>query len=372
MMGFRYTYRNLVVRYRSAIPTALAIAASVGAVGVLLSLLQGLTSSFVDSGSPGNAIVLHKGAQSEAESEVPITSVEAIAVMRGVRAVSLEVLTAITIVRAQSLLTVAVRGVDANALRVHAQVKIKKGALPAHGSPGCLVGEKRLGASEALHEGGQIRVGREKWPIVGVLSAPGTQFESELWCDRQALLSALRRAMPSSVVVSLDGPEAFPAFATAVDRVPGSLEAISERDFYRRSTGQISTFLVAIQFVILLLAVGAMLACTNTMYSWTLSRERELATLHAIGFTKRAIAVLVVLESVLLSMIGGTIGVLVTLAVNGHEFTMSQLHIVYTAQATPFVIAETVGCALVIGVGGAIVSCVQAIVRLSPEVLLRG
>jgi putative ABC transport system permease protein len=105
------------------------------------------------------------------------------------------------------------------------------------------------------------------------------------------------------------------------------------------------------------------------MYSWTLSRDRELATLHAIGYPKRSIAVLVVLESVLLALIGGTLGLLVTLAANGHEFTMSQLHLVYAARATPLVIAETVACALIIGVGGAIVSCIQAIVRLAPGVL---
>ncbi len=59
----------------------------------------------------------------------------------------------------------------------------------------------------------------------------------------------------------------------------------------------------------LIFSFGAVLGALNTMYAQVAARTRELGTLRAIGFKPRAILVSLVLESVLLSLAAGVVGV---------------------------------------------------------------
>jgi putative ABC transport system permease protein len=70
-------------------------------------------------------------------------------------------------------------------------------------------------------------------------------------------------------------------------------------------------------FVAIIMAVGSGFAATNTMYAAVARRAREIATLRALGFGRFAILTSFVFESVCLALIGGVLGVLLALPVNG-------------------------------------------------------
>jgi putative ABC transport system permease protein len=64
------------------------------------------------------------------------------------------------------------------------------------------------------------------------------------------------------------------------------------------------------------MTIGAILGTMNTMFSAIASRGRELATMRALGFKRRAILFSVVIESAFISLLGGIAGLLLAIPVN--------------------------------------------------------
>jgi putative ABC transport system permease protein len=62
---------------------------------------------------------------------------------------------------------------------------------------------------------------------------------------------------------------------------------------------------------------GAVLGTMNTMFSAVAPRQRELATLRALGFSRRTIIGSVVLESAIVATLGAVVGIVLALPVNG-------------------------------------------------------
>jgi putative ABC transport system permease protein len=68
--------------------------------------------------------------------------------------------------------------------------------------------------------------------------------------------------------------------------------------------------------VTLFMVAGAILATANTMFNAVASRGRELATLRALGFKRRTIILAVMVESALVAVAGGIVGVILAWPVN--------------------------------------------------------
>lgn len=66
--------------------------------------------------------------------------------------------------------------------------------------------------------------------------------------------------------------------------------------------------------VSIILAIGALLGCFNTMYDAVESRTREIATLRAMGYGSFAVAGSVILEACVLSVLGSLTGALIAWA----------------------------------------------------------
>src|SRR2546430_15366010 len=65
------------------------------------------------------------------------------------------------------------------------------------------------------------------------------------------------------------------------------------------------------------MAIGSSFAAMNTMYAAVAYRGREIATLRVIGFSKPSILTSFVLESLLLSLLGALVGIVLMLPFNG-------------------------------------------------------
>src|SRR5262245_49586344 len=83
-MLFAYAVRSLVARRSEVVPSLLVIAATVGATSLMVSLLDGLISSFRGSAQPRNAIVMTSGALEEAGSAIPVSTLAQIQVLPGI------------------------------------------------------------------------------------------------------------------------------------------------------------------------------------------------------------------------------------------------------------------------------------------------
>src|SRR3954467_14341920 len=94
------------------------------------------------------------------------------------------------------------------------------------------------------------------------------------------------------------------------------MHALSEKEFYDLQTASGAPIEAIGIFVSIIMAVGSSFAAMNTMYAAVARRSREIGTLRVLGFSRGSILVSFFIESVLLSLIGGALGILLVLPLN--------------------------------------------------------
>jgi putative ABC transport system permease protein len=149
-----------------------------------------------------------------------------------------------------------------------------------------------------------------KWPIVGIFSAAGGILESELLADGETLMSTTGTNSFDSMLVQLENPAAFDALRSWLTTNPTlSVGVETQADYYARSVASLTRFFSFMAVVVgAMLAVGALFGAINIMYGAVSTRTREIATLRAIGYESLPIAISVVFESVVLSLLGAMLG----------------------------------------------------------------
>ena len=104
--------------------------------------------------------------------------------------------------------------------------------------------------------------------------------------------------------------------------------------------------------VAIIMAVGSSFATMNTMYAAVARRAREIGTLRVLGFSKGSILLSFLLESALLSALGGVLGCLLALLLNGFTTTIGNSGFSETAFAfhvTPRIMLIGILFAVVLG-----------------------
>ncbi|MCK7462173.1 MAG: ABC transporter permease [Sphingobacterium sp.] len=113
----------------------------------------------------------------------------------------------------------------------------------------------------------------------------------------------------------------------------------------------------------------------NTMYSAVAERSREIATIRALGFGGGAVVVSFVVESLFIAFLGGLLGCLAVLPMNG--FTTGTInwqtfsHLAFAFRITPGLLVQGIVFALLMGLVGGVPPAVRA-VRRPVAVALRG
>jgi putative ABC transport system permease protein len=228
-----------------------------------------------------------------------------------------------------------------------------------------------------LDVGNTFRYRGQDLTVVGVFESDGAAFESEVWGDFASLNAILRRpAVSNCMVVRMKDPTEIPALDRWIRSLPGaSLQAVPERLYFENQGGQVAMVLRALaSLVAVVMGLGAVFGAMNTMYAIVAARTREIGTLRALGFSRRAILASFVLESALLALIGGALGCLLASAANGYTTGASNLQtfreVAYAFRITPGIVAAGMGFALVMGILGGLLPSVRA-ARLSIAAAVR-
>jgi putative ABC transport system permease protein len=135
------------------------------------------------------------------------------------------------------------------------------------------------------------------------------------------------------------------------------LQATSERKYYQDQAGPLASILkVLAQAVSFVMAIGAVFGAMNTMYAIVAARTREIGTLRALGFARRAILFSFVIESVFLALLGGAIGCLLAFPMNGFSSgtgqTQSFSEIAFAFRITPQILVSAMVFAGLMGLIG--------------------
>jgi ABC-type lipoprotein release transport system permease subunit len=213
---------------------------------------------------------------------------------------------------------------------------------------------------EALAVGQQVEFDGRTWKVSGVFAAGGAAYESELWCPLAELQAALKRQDLSLVAVAMESKDAAADVELFCrERIDLELKAVSETAYYADLQKHYSPVRMLGWVVVCLVAGSGVFAGLNTMYGAVVGRIRELATLQAVGFRRRAILLTLIQEATLLSCCGALIACIVGLVfVNGTavRFTMGA----FVLRVDSVGIAIACVTAIILGVVGAIPPATKA------------
>ncbi len=172
-----------------------------------------------------------------------------------------------------------------------------------------------------LTVGNKLRWGTTDWTVVGIFEDRGSVSESEIWTDATVLQGVYNRGSSyQSMRVRLTSPGAFQSFKDKLTTDPRlNVKAFTEKQYYEEQSQTLQTLVRTIGVTIaVLMGLGAIFAALNTMYSAVSARTREIATLRALGFGSSPVVVSVLAEALLIGIVGGVIGMLISyFAFNG-------------------------------------------------------
>jgi putative ABC transport system permease protein len=359
--------------------STVAVVGMAGVVGVLVSVLsiaEGIRATMSNTGSPDSAIVLRTGSDAEMTSILMREDVDAIKDAPGIARrpgvgllASAELFVVVDLVKASTGTTAnaPLRGVEPTAFAVR-DFKMIKGRRFEPGRNEVVVGRAASAEYRGLDVGAELKLGQNRWRIVGIFDAGGTVPDSELWCDAGVLAPLYRRANSrQAVYVRLTSPEAYPAFKDRLTTDPRvKLKVMREQEYYAGQSQMLSGTIETIGGIIgVLMGIGALFVAIITMYSAVASRTREIATLRALGFRGGPVVISVLIESMMLALVGGAIGAAVAyFAFNGYEAAtmnwQNMSSIGFAFRVTPALLVLGVGWALVLGLLGGIFPAIRA------------
>lgn len=347
---FRYNLRNLQVRWKTSLVTALAFTLVVALLTVMLAFVKGMDKLTEGSGIPGNVLILADGATDEAFSNLPRTSVQLLPSEiqeliekndKGEFLATQEVyvIVAHNIPHAEKggrkRRFVQMRGLD-NA-EIAAQVHEIKLAAGTWFSPAgvreieyvaggktvrstateVVLGDgiaKTFGSDlgrETLVPGDIVDIGERWWYVVGVMEPSNSAFGSEIWAKDTPVGERFGRVNSySSYVVRTRNEEIAKAATKLIKeyRSERAMQAYTEREYYARLTQTNDQFRFAIMFVAVIMAVGGVLGVMNTMFAAISQRTKDIGVMRLLGFTRWQILCSFLVESLLIALVGGLLG----------------------------------------------------------------
>ena len=373
-LPIRYNIRNIKVRWQVTILAIVGIALVVTVFVFLTAMSQGFRIALRASGRTDNAIIVQKGSNSELTSGISRGNASLMMVdARIARDDDGQPLTTGEIVVVANLkrkldggdVNVSVRGVMPKAMKVHGGMRILRGRLFQPGLDEVVVGE-RAADRFGLDVGSSVKIQKHDWQVVGVFTAEGSSFESEIWGDVYTMAEPLKRPGGyQSITVRLADPSTLEAFKKTYEDDPQlQAQVASERKYYEDQAGPTAAALMGLAgFVAVVMGIGAVFGAMNTMYAIVAARTREIGTLRALGFSRRSILFSFVTESVFLAVVGGVLGCIlalpangITTATNGANFS----ELAFAFRVTPFALAIGMAFAVIMGIIGGLLPATRA------------
>lgn len=362
-----YIARNLWVRRVTTLLTAGGMALVVYVFASVLMMSEGIRATLVATGQPDNVIALRKGAGAEINSAVDraqaaiLESLPGIATDAAGRAlISKEPVVLNNLPKRGSgkPSNVTVRGTTERGLQLRPQVQMVEGRMFRPGTSEIITGRAIARGFQGAGLGETLRFAGRDWTVVGVFDAGRTGFDSEIWGDAEQMLQAFRRNAFSSVVFRLVDASQFKAIKAALEADPRmTVELKPETQFYAEQSEALAKFISILGTALsVIFSIGAIVGAMITMFAAVASRVGEIGTLRALGFRRGAVLLAFLSESLLLSLVGGLLGLaaaslMQTVNISTTNFqTFSEL--AFQFKLTPTIAWQTIAFALFMGLVG--------------------
>ncbi len=371
-----YNLRNLMAHRTTTLMTALGIGLTVAVLLSILAMVEGLRSAFAATGHPLNVMVMRKGSTAELNSTLAQETFRIIKTKPGITRdakdepqASLELVTVIILESPEipSGININVRGLTADGFAMRgSDIRIVQGRMFQPGRREVVVGQGIVDRYPMARLGKTLPFGKGEWQVVGVMDAGRSAANSEVFCDLFQLASDQNRetTLSSALLRATDEVSRRALMNSLANDKRLNVDALPEAKYYADQTASGQPILAIGILVAIIMAVGSGFAAMNTMYAAVARRSAEVGTLRVLGFSKLGILSSFLLESLLLSLLGGIIGCLLALPLNnletgiGNSVTFSET--TFNLRITPEIMATGIACALVIGGLGGLIPAASA------------
>ncbi len=315
-----YTFRNAFKRRLTSLITLVGVALVVFVFAAVLMLSHGLGKTMVDSGYDDNVIIIRRSSVSEvssimsrADGNIVKTDPAIATTDNGVPMIAGEITVLITQPKRSSdeSSNVTIRGVSEMSMTVRPGIRLTEGRMYREGTSELIAGAKAAQNFTGCGIGETVRFASRDWTVVGTFESAGASVESELWGGYDQLSDAFSRPIYSSQTARLTSPDEFDAMKERLEDDPRlTVEVHREKDFFADQTYFTRTFIDVLGTIIsIIFSMGAVVGAMITMYGAVANRTTEIGTLRALGFSRFSILNSFLVESVMISLIGGIVGV---------------------------------------------------------------
>ncbi|HKI35357.1 MAG TPA: FtsX-like permease family protein [Gemmataceae bacterium] len=357
----KYNLRNLVVRWRVTVLTALVFAVVAALLTVMMAFVNGMYRLTQGSAQPGNVIVLSDGATDELFSNLAYGDTSDLErdppnVLRDEEGRPLASWELYIVVnqpipessplhrKGHHRRFLQLRGIKDPVLsaRVHGLQLHPGGSWfsragvrddPDGGKDQVievLLGEgiaRAMGTDvgkPSLAVGDTFELGPRRWVVSGILTSAGTTFDSEIWAERQLAGEKFGKELGYTTLV-LRTADAEKAKETATwlttNFKKSAVMAQTETEYYEKLNETNKQFLVVFVIVAVFMAVGGVFGVMNTMFAAISQRIKDIGVLRILGFARWQLLLSFFLETLLIALIGGLIGLAVGSLANGWSMT---------------------------------------------------
>lgn len=369
-----YNIRSVLHRPATSLATALGVAFVVLTFVGMLALANGFRTALIATGRPDNVMVLRKGADAEISSVIARDQAALLRTMPGVAtlpdgrpAASADVYVVVSKPRNNGTEThMPVRGVSPESFAVRDEVEIVAGRNFEPGRAEVIVGKGQVGRMRNTEIGDKLRFGQTDFIVVGHFAAAGGAYESETWGDAETLMGVFRGPVYQSMTLRLADANAFAALKTRIENEPRlQMQVKRENEFFAEQSNFLGNVLRFIAFfVTIIMAVGAVFGAINTMDAMVAMRGREIALLQTLGFRPLSVMTSFLIEAVFLALIGGVLGCLLALPINGIQTSTTNWQsfgeLTFAFRVTPEILAQGLLFAAVMGFFGGLLPARRA------------
>jgi len=371
LVPLSYPLRSLFVRVGPTLFSAFGIGLTVAVLGGVLALREGFSATLAENGRSDVGVYLRPGATSEGESVVRYPGDSSILKTRpevatdaaGVPLAAAESYVGVTLAKLDGTGTtiVTVRGIEPASLAIHgSRLRIVKGRALTFSGNELIVGAPLSRRMKGCQVGETLTLNVTPFTVVGIFEHEGG-YQSEIWGNVESITSATKRPFRQRVIAQLrpgTDPDQVVASLKADKRLP--VEMKTEREYFRSQTTANSGLLMLLATILTsLMGTAAVLGAVNTMLASLGARTREVGILMAIGYRGFPIFLSFLLEAACIGALGGALGCLLVIPLNGIETSTTNWNTfteaAFAFRVTPALLARSVFLAVVLGLlGGAV------------------
>ena len=386
LVPLSYSFRSLWVRRSATLLTVFSIGATVAMLASVLALQQGFETLYTETGREDVHILMRPGSTSEGLAAFPRSTVNILLKNLDEVAVDdkgrpLAAAESFLAVRLNKLggageTNVPIRGVQPRSFDLAASSwKLVDGRRFDPGTDQVIVGRKLVERIEHCRIGEVLEVNTTPFEVVGIFDGDGPE-SSEIWGDVERIMNALERSAFNRVIVKLKPGTDIEAFRDRMAvhaQQPATVQ--TEREYLAGQSGLISALLLLIAGILgFVMGLAAVFTSVNTMLSALVARTKEVGILLSIGYRPAAVFLAFMFEATLLGLVGGLIGCVLAIPVNGIETGTSNMQtfteVAFAFKLSPGVLGTAVIFAVALGLVGGAWPALKAS-RLKPTDALR-